>query len=312
MPYSFHSALLDIHAPDSLNGREKSLNPIEDYVEVNEVQIANHYSNDFGYWLYADFVMMYDLSEVNGYKQAYIPFCPVRFYVDGIDPNPFASSLLAQYGHNYSNSSSAPYVINNLNITPSNYSTATAIRDKIIIRGKVESSFYNPATITARESIDIEPGGEILPNIELKILNSDVYVPITGLEDVPPQSYQQIGDFCTAKYNPLVIKVASNEKSSAEIGEEDPKAPQTVLSSAYPNPTSNSTTIPYTLSKSTRVYLYLSDSKGTKLVDLLNGAIQESGQHEEVLDIQGLTAGVYFYTLQTADYKATKRLVILE
>ena len=81
------------------------------------------------------------------------------------------------------------------------------------------------------------------------------------------------------------------------------------LSQNYPNPAKGETIINYSLAKSSRVNLSLFDVNG-RLVEVLVNGVKEAGSHTIKVKGGSLTAGVYFYRLQTGDYSAVKRMVI--
>jgi len=81
------------------------------------------------------------------------------------------------------------------------------------------------------------------------------------------------------------------------------------LSQNYPNPSNGETVINYSLSKSSRVNLSLFDVNG-RLVKVLVNGVKEAGSHTVRLNGGSLTAGVYFYRLQTGNFSAVKRMVV--
>jgi len=81
------------------------------------------------------------------------------------------------------------------------------------------------------------------------------------------------------------------------------------LSQNYPNPSNGETVINYSLAKSSRVNLSLFDVNGRIVKVLVNG-VKEAGSHTVRLNGGSLTAGVYFYRLQTGNFSAAKRMVI--
>ena len=74
----------------------------------------------------------------------------------------------------------------------------------------------------------------------------------------------------------------------------------TISINAYPNPFINHTIIRYTLNEPMQTSLTVYDSKGIKLVQLVN-ARMSAGIHEVRLDGTKLAAGVYLYLLKTVD-----------
>ena len=84
------------------------------------------------------------------------------------------------------------------------------------------------------------------------------------------------------------------------------------LSQNYPNPFNPVTTIIYTIGKPSRVHMELYDINGRKILTLVNRR-QKSGRYKVTFDAGDLAAGVYFYTLKTADgYSHTRKMIVLK
>jgi hypothetical protein len=78
----------------------------------------------------------------------------------------------------------------------------------------------------------------------------------------------------------------------------------------YPNPFNPSTTIKYSLSRSSNIILELYDILGRKLLDI-DAGFRVAGEHIVTLKIDNLPSGVYFYKLSSSYYSITKKLVLL-
>lgn len=99
-----------------------------------------------------------------------------------------------------------------------------------------------------------------------------------------------------------------------------PTVTETVLLQNYPNPFKPRTWIPYQLANDTDVQITIYDTKGT-LVCRLNLGHQKAGFYTYQTKAaywdgwneigESVAAGVYFYTLATDDYTATRKMVIL-
>ena len=91
---------------------------------------------------------------------------------------------------------------------------------------------------------------------------------------------------------------------------------RTTLFGNYPNPFNPSTTIRYTLAANTHVTLKVYSMLGQEIATLTDG-VQTAGEHSVVWDARTSTgtqvaAGVYLYTLVTADYTQTAKMVIIK
>jgi hypothetical protein len=77
----------------------------------------------------------------------------------------------------------------------------------------------------------------------------------------------------------------------------------------YPNPANNATTIVYSLNKASNVSLNVFDITGKQVLSL-NEGIVNAGQHEINIDLSKFNSGVYFYTLQAADQKVSRKMIV--
>jgi hypothetical protein len=78
----------------------------------------------------------------------------------------------------------------------------------------------------------------------------------------------------------------------------------------FPNPTSGSTSIEYTLAEGCEVSVYIYDNLGREIIKLNNG-IQEAGLHRIPLEINA-SNGVYFYKLKYWNKIQTGKFVIVK
>jgi hypothetical protein len=78
----------------------------------------------------------------------------------------------------------------------------------------------------------------------------------------------------------------------------------------YPNPFNPSTTIRYGLPNRSHVTLTVYSSLGQQVALLQNGEL-EAGYHEVKFDGNGLSSGVYFYTIEAGSFVQTRRLLLL-
>ena len=103
------------------------------------------------------------------------------------------------------------------------------------------------------------------------------------------------------------------------VGDVRPK--DTILAQNYPNPFNPETWIPYQLSKSAEVSIHIHNVAG-HLVRTLDLGLKPTGSYMTPSTAaywdgknaagERVASGIYFYTLQTADFAATRRMVILK
>lgn len=78
----------------------------------------------------------------------------------------------------------------------------------------------------------------------------------------------------------------------------------------YPNPFNPETSISYTLKADSKVKLSVYNMKGEKLTDIVD-KLQKAGSHKVNFSAEGLTSGIYFYSLELDGKSiATKKMVI--
>ena len=82
-----------------------------------------------------------------------------------------------------------------------------------------------------------------------------------------------------------------------------------LLSQNYPNPFNPSTTIKYTLSKSSIIALKIYNLAGQEIETLVEG-FRHAGEHELKWEAEGLPSGIYFYRLQEGEFSETKKLIL--
>jgi hypothetical protein len=82
------------------------------------------------------------------------------------------------------------------------------------------------------------------------------------------------------------------------------------LSQNYPNPFNPSTTIRFTLPRSSNVTLTVFNALGQQVAVLQNGEL-EGGYHEVRFEASGLSSGAYFYILQAGTFVETKKLMLV-
>ncbi|MXV73406.1 T9SS type A sorting domain-containing protein [Candidatus Poribacteria bacterium] len=103
------------------------------------------------------------------------------------------------------------------------------------------------------------------------------------------------------------------------VGDVQPK--DTILAQNYPNPFNPETWIPYQLSQSAEVSIHIHNVAG-HLIRTLDLGLKPTGSYMTPATAaywdgknsvgERVASGIYFYTLQTADFAATRRMVILK
>ena len=94
------------------------------------------------------------------------------------------------------------------------------------------------------------------------------------------------------------------EKTSAPVPTE------MVLLQNYPNPFNPSTTIQFSLPKSSHVTLRVYDALGHRVATLLD-ANKTAGKHTAIFEAKHLPSGIYFYTLKAGNIQKTGKMLLL-
>lgn len=86
---------------------------------------------------------------------------------------------------------------------------------------------------------------------------------------------------------------------------------QYTLNQNYPNPFNPSTVISYSISVSSNVTLRVYDVLG-KLITTLVNENQEAGNYEITFIAKGLSNGIYFYVLQSGNFIAINKMLLIK
>jgi len=105
----------------------------------------------------------------------------------------------------------------------------------------------------------------------------------------------------------------SHEVTILEIaGVNDPLLPQRYdLSQNYPNPFNPVTMIKFSIPELTHVILTIYNSRGQKVADILDQEFKP-GYYKIPWDGAGKTSGVYYYQLQSDQFNAVKKMILLQ
>lgn len=99
---------------------------------------------------------------------------------------------------------------------------------------------------------------------------------------------------------------------ASPTGIEDGVTPYSyILSDNYPNPFNPSTTINYQLAEAGQVKLVLYNVLGQQVMTLVNEA-QTAGNHQVNFNGTELASGMYLYTLESGDFRATKKMILMK
>lgn len=106
---------------------------------------------------------------------------------------------------------------------------------------------------------------------------------------------------------------AAQQKYSALTSVEDLESTPSsyVLDQNYPNPFNPSTKISYQLPQNGFVSLKVYNAIGKEVATLVNEE-KSAGRYEVNFDAEGLSSGLYFYSIQAGSFQETKKMILLK
>jgi hypothetical protein len=107
-----------------------------------------------------------------------------------------------------------------------------------------------------------------------------------------------------------IIDVGAVEVNLCYVGLPEVVSRQSSVVS-YPNPFTSSTTFEYVLEESGMVTIEIFNQTGQMISELVNQQ-EASGKHQVTWNVEGMPAGVYFYSLRSGKQLQTGKLVILK
>lgn len=107
------------------------------------------------------------------------------------------------------------------------------------------------------------------------------------------------------------ITFAFTSTDVTSIEEENNISQQFSLQQNYPNPFNPSTTIEFTIPTEDHVKLSIYDILGKEVKIIVNQNLS-AGKHSLLVDVSGLTTGIYFYRLQAGSINLVKKLSLLK
>ena len=116
----------------------------------------------------------------------------------------------------------------------------------------------------------------------------------------PPGYSSHYGNEATAYVPDVLTSVKTESELPSDFS----------LEQNYPNPFNPSTTINFTIPKSSFVTLKLYDVLGNEVMTLVNSQ-KSAGNYDVTVNASNLPSGIYFYQLQTNSFTQTKKMVLV-
>ena len=83
------------------------------------------------------------------------------------------------------------------------------------------------------------------------------------------------------------------------------------LSQNYPNPFNPSTTINFTIPKTSHVELFIYNLLGEKVSEVVNENLNR-GNYTRNINLQDYSSGIYIYKLRSEDFMQIKKMILLK
>lgn len=169
-------------------------------------------------------------------------------------------------------------------------------------------------TLNINQTVNSFPSYFTMPvQIKFNTTLGDTTVTLFNNQQVQNFQFDIIGDPQSISFDPgnWILKTL---QGITEV--EDATIPQEYsLAQNYPNPFNPSTkikfTIPFNVNRETsNVSLKVFDVLGKEVVTLLNEE-KPAGRYEVEFSANGLTSGIYFYTLSASNFNETKKMILL-
>jgi hypothetical protein len=124
--------------------------------------------------------------------------------------------------------------------------------------------------------------------------------------DIDGDGIENVADNCARNYNPTQLDADLNGTGNAcELVPE-----QFLLYQSFPNPAKDMVMIQFEVPEQSHVSMALFDSRGQLLRRLVDRTY-DVGVHELRLNLSGLSAGTYFYSLVANDFATTRTISVL-
>jgi len=175
----------------------------------------------------------------------------------------------------------------------------------VVVRINMSGNGTDPC----RTSMWVDPNPTTEPDTAAAIVKRNSTVPAGGIDNV---ALEFGGDGIVTRWIFDEIRLATTYAglTTTDVPSTDNVPLQFALSQNYPNPFNPTTNISYTLVRTDHVRLSVCNLLGQEVAVLANG-VQDAGIHTLTFDAKGLTSGVYFYRLQSAQGSASMKMLLL-
>jgi len=116
---------------------------------------------------------------------------------------------------------------------------------------------------------------------------------------------------CEISVGGVIYWTDSTKRTVTGIGKEEALPVRYALEQNYPNPFNPSTTINFSLMKTSNVELTVYNILGQRVATLVNGQLN-AGVHVVKFNAANYASGVYFYRLEAGEFVAHKKMMLLK
>lgn len=181
-----------------------------------------------------------------------------------------------------------------------------------------DSRWVNPAPSVSPLNVEIIGNGSVVFNPERKglVFDNGTKVELTAVPDSGNQFVSWGGDL-SGTDNPQTLTVDTEKNVTVSFDpltdlEELSDVPNVYfLQQNYPNPFNPTTSIQFSIKQSAVTSLVLYDILGQKVKTLFEKDLK-AGIHNYSLDASDLSSGLYLYQIQSGNFIATKKLMLLK
>lgn len=164
-------------------------------------------------------------------------------------------------------------------------------------------------------SIDLETHNKIYrsdnhgTSFTNEVTNSDHRLPTVTHLTIDPSNSSKLW-ISTTGQGVFVYTSGNNEDNDSKISKINSVYSYS-LNQNYPNPFNPKTTINYSVAKSDMVKITIFDIIGKELATIVND-FKDAGKYSIEFDGTNLASGLYFYKLETSNYKEVKKMLLIK
>jgi hypothetical protein len=118
-------------------------------------------------------------------------------------------------------------------------------------------------------------------------------------------------DFTDPKYYSVSLENPITVSGGTGIAVDKALPRRYELAQNFPNPFNPTTTISFEVPVTGQVKLSVYNLLGKEVATLINGRVS-AGSHQVIFDASNLQSGIYYYRLESGDFVATKKLLLLK